>query len=331
MIRGRLKLAQCIVTLVVFLMPLLAFALAAYFRFATRLLPNYSSDADPSSYFGLLLLTTVLWAIAAEHYELTSLRKQLLAKTKTSRAVAACLLTYVAVLSITFFYRVTTFSRIFIWLSALNLCLLTLLAQAMFNWSWARSRFQGKAAFQVLIVGADEFAKRVADVLLADRVATCSIKGYVRLPRQTRDFACAPAYELSDIDKLAIGNGIDDFVLAISPEQLGDLLELRRCLSPICAPIRLALDVGEAVDTSRQLFTLGDLLMVDPQTTPADSTLYIILKRAFDLLFSGAVLILAAPVFAMIALAILLSSPGPVIFVQERVGLNGKLFRMFKI
>lgn len=225
----------------------------------------------------------------------------------------------------------TTFSRIFIWLSALNLCLLTLLAQAMFNWSWARSRFQGKAAFQVLIVGADEFAKRVADVLLADRVATCSIKGYVRLPRQTRDFACAPAYELSDIDKLAIGNGIDDFVLAISPEQLGDLLELRRCLSPICAPIRLALDVGEAVDTSRQLFTLGDLLMVDPQTTPADSTLYIILKRAFDLLFSGAVLILAAPVFAMIALAILLSSPGPVIFVQERVGLNGKLFRMFKI
>lgn len=94
MIRGRLKLAQCIVTLVVFLMPLLAFALAAYFRFATRLLPNYSSDADPSSYFGLLLLTTVLWAIAAEHYELTSLRKQLLAKTKTSRAVApVCSLT----------------------------------------------------------------------------------------------------------------------------------------------------------------------------------------------------------------------------------------------
>ena len=330
MIRGRLKLAQRSVTLVVFLIPLLAFALAAYFRFATHLLPNCSSDADPSSYFGLLLLTTVLWAIAAEHYELTSLQMQLLAKEKASRAIVACLLTYVAVLSITFFYRVTTFSRVFIWLSAFNLCLLTLLVQAMFNWTWARSRFQGKAAFHVLIVGADEFAKRVADSLLADRVATSSIKGYVQLPHQIRDFACEPTYELSDMDKLAIGNGIDDVILAIPPEQFGNLPELRRRLSPICAPIRLALDVGEAVDTRRQLFALGNLLMVDLQTTPADSTLYIILKRAFDLLFSSAVLILAAPVFAMIALAIRLSSPGPIIFVQERVGLNGKLFRMFK-
>jgi lipopolysaccharide/colanic/teichoic acid biosynthesis glycosyltransferase len=41
-------------------------------------------------------------------------------------------------------------------------------------------------------------------------------------------------------------------------------------------------------------------------------------------------LILTAPVIAMIALAVRLSSPGPVIFVQERVGLNGKLFRMLK-
>jgi Undecaprenyl-phosphate glucose phosphotransferase len=330
MIRGRLKLAQCALTLVVFLIPLAAFSLAAYFRFATHLLPRYSSDADPSSYFGLLLLTSVLWAIVAEHYELTSVEKQLLAKGRASRALAACLLTYVAVLSITFFYRATTFSRLFVWLSALNLCLLTLLMQATFNCTWARSRFQRKGTFQVLIVGAGGFAKRVADSLLSDCVTTCSIKGYVRLPGQTCDLQSHPLYELSDIEKLAIGNGINDVIIAIPPELLGDLPELRRRLAPICTPIRLALDVGETVDGGRQLFTLGDLLMVDLQTTPAESSLYIILKRAFDLFFSASVLILAAPIFALIALAIRLSSPGPVIFVQERVGLNGKLFRMLK-
>jgi exopolysaccharide biosynthesis polyprenyl glycosylphosphotransferase len=90
------------------------------------------------------------------------------------------------------------------------------------------------------------------------------------------------------------------------------------------------LDVGEPVDSRQRLFTLGNLVMLDLQATPADSPLYVILKRAFDLAFSACVLILAAPIFVLIALAIRVSSPGPIIFVQERVGLNGRLFRMFK-
>jgi exopolysaccharide biosynthesis polyprenyl glycosylphosphotransferase len=78
------------------------------------------------------------------------------------------------------------------------------------------------------------------------------------------------------------------------------------------------------------MFTLGDLLMLDLQTTPAESALYVILKRAFDLIFSVSVLILAAPIFILIALLIRLTSPGPIIFAQQRVGLNGKLFSMYK-
>jgi lipopolysaccharide/colanic/teichoic acid biosynthesis glycosyltransferase len=40
--------------------------------------------------------------------------------------------------------------------------------------------------------------------------------------------------------------------------------------------------------------------------------------------------LLGAPVFALISLLIRVGSPGPIFFVQERVGLNGKLFRMYK-
>src|ERR1700693_1883472 len=121
MIRGRLKRAQFVLTVAVFLVPLASFSVAGYFRFATHLIPRYNSDVDPFTYFGLLLLTTVLWAIATEHYELTSIENHLLVEGKTRRTVLACLTTYLAVLSITFFYRDNTFSRVFIWLSAFNL------------------------------------------------------------------------------------------------------------------------------------------------------------------------------------------------------------------
>ena len=53
-------------------------------------------------------------------------------------------------------------------------------------------------------------------------------------------------------------------------------------------------------------------------------------KRAFDVAVSGALIVLLAPVFAGLALAIKLSSPGPVLYRQVRVGLNGNDFRMIK-
>jgi Undecaprenyl-phosphate glucose phosphotransferase len=330
MIRGRLKRAQFVFNLVVLATPLAAFSLAAYLRFATHLLPRYSTDAEPSAYFGLLLFTTILWAIVAEHYELASVENHLWASSSIRRAVMACVATFMVVLAATFFYRETFFSRIFIWLSGLNLFLLTLLVQAMFRWVWITTRIQSNSGTQVLIVGADEYARRVAGSLLSDRIAPCTIKGHVRLPGQTCAINNSPVYDLSEVEKLAIGNGIDDVVLAVPPPMLGDLAELRRKLSPLCAPMRLVLDVGEAVDSRQRLFSVGDLLMLDLQGTPAESVLYIILKRAFDLVFSASVLFFAAPAFLLLALAVRLSSPGPIFFTQERVGLNGKLFRMFK-
>jgi Undecaprenyl-phosphate glucose phosphotransferase len=330
MIRRRLNTVQFVFTLTIFSMPMASFGLAAYLRFATSLLPRYSSDADPSSYFGLLLLITVAWAIVTEHYKLIAIECPGLTLEKMRSVLSACLATYLAVLSITFFYRTFTFSRIFIWLSGISLFLLTLLALKMFDWAWAKSKSHHGVASTVLIAGADEFAASVAQSFLSDRVPACTIKGHIRLPGQVSVVMGAPVYELSDVEDLAIGHGIDDVILAIPPTLLGALPEIRRQLSPLCAPMRLVLDVGEPVDIRQQPFTLGNLLMLDLQTTAADSPLYVILKRAFDLAFSTCVLILAGPLFIVIALAIWVTSPGPIIFVQERVGLNGKLFRMFK-
>jgi exopolysaccharide biosynthesis polyprenyl glycosylphosphotransferase len=179
-------------------------------------------------------------------------------------------------------------------------------------------------------VGADEFAVRVAESLLSDLVTPCSIQGHVKLPGQNCAVENLPVYELSEVDKLAIGNSIDDVILAIPPALLGDISQIRERLSPLCAPMRLVLEVGEPLESRQRVFSIGDLVMLDLHGTPAESVLYIILKRAFDVVFSTCVLILTVPVFLLIAAAVRLTSPGPVFFVQERVGLNGKLFRMFK-
>lgn len=55
-----------------------------------------------------------------------------------------------------------------------------------------------------------------------------------------------------------------------------------------------------------------------------------ILKRASDMVIAGLGLLLLSPVLGLIALLVRLSSPGPVLYGQERVGMGGKLFQMHK-
>jgi lipopolysaccharide/colanic/teichoic acid biosynthesis glycosyltransferase len=53
-------------------------------------------------------------------------------------------------------------------------------------------------------------------------------------------------------------------------------------------------------------------------------------KRAIDLVIAGALLALTSPIWLAIAVAIKVSSPGPILFRQERIGLNGQPFTMLK-
>jgi exopolysaccharide biosynthesis polyprenyl glycosylphosphotransferase len=58
--------------------------------------------------------------------------------------------------------------------------------------------------------------------------------------------------------------------------------------------------------------------------------MYMVSKRAFDIAFSSAALVLLFPVMVLIAIAVKLSSRGPLFFMQDRVGLNGDIFKMYK-
>jgi exopolysaccharide biosynthesis polyprenyl glycosylphosphotransferase len=69
------------------------------------------------------------------------------------------------------------------------------------------------------------------------------------------------------------------------------------------------------------------VLGINPPVLPRSSRL---LKRAMDLMGALLLLLLTAPLFTLIAVCIKLDSPGPVFFRQERIGLWGRRFRLFK-
>lgn len=54
------------------------------------------------------------------------------------------------------------------------------------------------------------------------------------------------------------------------------------------------------------------------------------LKRTFDILIAGFFLVVAAPLFAILAVLVRLDSPGPAIFRQQRMGRNGQPYTLYK-
>ena len=103
-----------------------------------------------------------------------------------------------------------------------------------------------------------------------------------------------------------------------------------RSLEKLCLPARAVVDLGEGVSARQKIVQIGRLQLLDLTSTPADLVHYALFKRIFDLAFSAFVLTLTSPLLALIALLIRLTSTGPVFFAQERIGLNGRTFRMYK-
>lgn len=79
-----------------------------------------------------------------------------------------------------------------------------------------------------------------------------------------------------------------------------------------------------------RLFQFGRLQLLDLARFPAESLAYAISKRAFDIGFACLAIVVSSPLMIAIAIGIKLTSPGPILFRQERVGLNGGFFSMLK-
>ena len=330
MVRGRFNLTRLLLRFVTFSLPVVSFAIAGYLRFSFGALYLRTQSIDPFAYVGLLIVATITWALVVEHYQVCDLEQIFAPGGKTKRALIACLVTYCAVLAAAFFYRHTTFSRLFIFASAITLFCLTIMTRVIFRvfLSW-RNNGNGQCA-RILVVGTDEFAHRTARALRGGQVVPCRIVGFVRLPDQRVLVNGCPIYDLADVPRLAVNNGIDDVLLAIAPSRFSEVAGILAKLKPICAPVRLVLDLGESILIQEKLFNFGGTVMLDLLPTPAESSSYLIQKRIFDVVFSILILLVAAPLILVIAVLVKLTSGGPVLFAQERIGLNGNSFRMYK-
>ncbi|WP_435591649.1 sugar transferase [Nocardia sp. bgisy118] len=224
---------------------------------------------------------------------------------------------------------------------ALPLGLLGLMSSRL-GWRWhtrVRRRDRAECLTSVLVVGAPEAAQamasafsrdpdsgyRVVGVCIPDGVATT---GRYALRASGRSFSVV-GDDRSVLE--AVRRSGADTVAVTATDYLGPV-ELRRMaweLDPLGVELIVApgvVDISGTRLTNRLVAGMPMLHIAKPQYDRAKSTG----KAVFDACFAAGVLLAIAPVLLAIALAVKLTSPGPVFYLSERIGRGGKPFRMIK-
>ncbi|PYV18427.1 MAG: undecaprenyl-phosphate glucose phosphotransferase [Acidobacteria bacterium] len=123
---------------------------------------------------------------------------------------------------------------------------------------------------------------------------------------------------------------IDDVILALPAEANSLTARMVNECENHGINVRLVPDLLPLIPYGTQTYDLGGIPLINVRLYPAEFFGYVVLKRVFDVVASSLILVALSPFFLLIALLIKITSPGPVFFAQERMGLNGRRFRMLK-
>jgi Undecaprenyl-phosphate glucose phosphotransferase len=325
----RLNIYRLVLKTAVYLLPFLAFELAwPFWAFSMASLGRPIMYAH-HGHFVLLLFSSFVWAYMAEHYRVTNVDELYRERTGARATWSAILATDVILLGVLYFGRNDVFPRALFVCSMIALLILTLLVHAFFRFLY-RNKLHLGGPIRILIIGADQFARHAAIRFQHLSYSSTEVVGYVPLPGQELAVEANQVYDLEHAGTVNPGNGIDEAVLAIHPAQFCQIPAIIKGLEKLCVPVRAIVDLGEGIVVRERLFQLGRMQMLDLTTTPTDLPDYVLLKRIFDICFSTVVLLVTAPIIGSVALLIRLTSPGPILFVQERIGLSGQPFLMYK-
>jgi Undecaprenyl-phosphate glucose phosphotransferase len=132
----------------------------------------------------------------------------------------------------------------------------------------------------------------------------------------------------SILDLIARGS-IDQIFVTLSLEQATKVREIQEWLGDDPVTLYFVPDIGEFVRLRGAIEEFDDLHIITLQDSPLEGW-NSVLKRAMDLLIGMMALILFSPLMVLIAIGVWLTSHGPILYRQERMGLDGRRFEMLK-
>jgi Undecaprenyl-phosphate glucose phosphotransferase len=185
---------------------------------------------------------------------------------------------------------------------------------------------------RVLIAGAGELGRLVADKILEHRELGYKIAGFVddRAGGDHLGYRGLPLLgTLPETGEILQREKIDQLYVALPLDEHVNMLSMVEAASRECVDIKVVPDLLQFIALRARLEDLDGVPIININDGPLQG-INSVLKRALDVAISSVALLVFAGPFAVIAALIRSTSPGPVFYRQERMGMDGKSFIVYK-
>jgi exopolysaccharide biosynthesis polyprenyl glycosylphosphotransferase len=184
---------------------------------------------------------------------------------------------------------------------------------------------------RVLILGAGDTGCDVCRMISNHQWAGLDIAGFLDddIPAQNQVEGYTVLGKIAELDEHVRALGIDEVVVALPLHAYDRFFRLIGELQKLPAKVRIVPDHIKMTLFRSQVEELAGVPMITiqrPVLTPFERQI----KRAFDLILGTIAFLLISPLLIVVAVAVRLDSPGPVLFRQQRVGENARIFWMYK-
>lgn len=305
----------------------LALALAVYLRPGLPPFPTLIPIKTVELPYFLYLIVPVLWIIVftlASVYDPRRIYKVEDEFQNVTIATGLAALVFAGVLYL-FFRDVSRW--LFILFVTIDLVwLLGWRAIARVAFQLGRRRFSRR---RVLLVGAGNVGVRVAGIIRTYSWTGLELVGCLDDDRSKQIKNVPILGDLDDVREIVQAQQIDDVVIALPRRAYWRVNKLVLDLHDLPVNVRIVPDYFSLALYRATVDDFGGLPLISLRD-PALNEYQRLIKRLFDLCVSVILLVLVLPVMLLVALAIKLDSPGPIIFRQKRVGESGRLFEMYK-
>ncbi len=334
MIRENQRVLNLIMVLLDVAVIIVSLVLSWWLRFKTTMFGPIGGHLPIQSYIFFLLFAVIpVYLILYFSFGLYKPRRTY--KTIFSEAtqiIKVNIVAFVVLVAILFVLNQPDFSRIMLFLLAIVASIIGIIERFIIRNFLKKIRINNKNIKHVLIVGdnnlAFTFARRIKD----NPYLGFDISGFLgreeHVGMEIEGSKIIGSFK--DLDIILEKNSYDRVVLAIPLKYYYKINELVESCEKVGIKAEIIPDYIQYFPAQPSVDMIEDIPIINIRYVPLDDPLNKTLKFISDYIIAIIAIIITSPIMIITAIAIKLTSPGPIIFKQERIGFHGKPFKMYK-
>lgn len=230
-----------------------------------------------------------------------------------------------------FFLKEVHVSRMVLLIFGISNTALSFMSRFMIRKFLRRMRAKGYNLKHLLIVGWNEVSAEFYDKIQLNRGLGYEFIGYLSQSKQdVSDRKIKYVGNFETLSLLLKNKGIDEVIISLEWNEFSRLGELIEVCEKAGVKANLLPFYTKYLPTKPYIDEIEGIPLINIRKVPLDNMLNSFVKRAFDCAVSFIALILFSPILLITAIGVKLTSPGPIIYKQERIGRNKKTFHMYK-